>query len=215
MKESPHDRKTNTENQQAGTSRRRGEVLENAILSAAWEELQEIGYSKLTMEAVAVRAKTNKTAVYRRWPNKPKLIIAAAFKHIPKPTLEAPDTGSLREDVITFINGIIKPLQLIGAETIHGLIVDLHGDELYAKLTLPPRATDPLSIAMTNILRHAERRGEVELGKLTERIVSLPVDLIRFELLTTHTPLTDEDVFEIVDRIFLPLVRKSDTQEQG
>jgi len=97
MPESPHDRTTNNGEPQAGGSRRRGDVLENAILSAAWEELQETGYSKLTMEAVAVRAKTNKTAVYRRWPNKGKLIIASIIKYMPKPSLEAPDTGSLRD----------------------------------------------------------------------------------------------------------------------
>ncbi|CAM3210729.1 TetR/AcrR family transcriptional regulator [Paenibacillus lupini] len=209
MPESQHDSKTNNEKQQAGGSRRRGDVLENAILSAAWEELQEIGYSKMTMEAVAVRAQTNKTAVYRRWPSKEKLIIASIIKHMPKPSLVAPDTGSLREDVLTLLERIIKPMQLIGAETIHGLMVDLHGDEVHAKLTLLPRAEDPLSIAMTNILRSAEKRGEVELGELSERVVTLPIDLVRLEVLTTHTPLTDEAVIEIVDHIFLPLVQKA------
>jgi AcrR family transcriptional regulator len=208
MPESPQDNKMNNEKQQAGASRRRGDVLENAILSAAWEELQETGYSKMTMEAVAVRAQTNKTAVYRRWPSKAKLIIASMIKHMPKPSLDAPDTGSLREDVLTLLERIIKPMQLIGAETIHGLMVDLHGDEVQAKLTLSPRAEDPLSIAMTNILRSAEKRGEVELGELSERVVTLPIDLVRLEVLTTHTPLTDDAVIEIVDHIFLPLVQK-------
>lgn len=208
MPESPQDNNKNTEEKQAGGSRRRGDVLENAILSAAWEELQDIGYSKLTMEAVAVRAQTNKTAVYRRWPSKAKLIIASMIKHMPKPSLDAPDTGSLREDVLTLLERIIKPMQLIGAETIHGLMVDLHGDEVHAKMTLSPRAEDPLSITMTNILRNAEKRGEVVLEELAERVVTLPIDLVRLEVLTTHTPLTDEAVIEIVDHIFLPLVRK-------
>jgi len=212
MSESPHDRKKNNEEQQAGGSRRRGDVLENAILTAAWEELGETGYARLTMEAVAVRAKTNKTAVYRRWPNKAKLVIATMIKHLPKPSLDAPDTGSLREDVLTLMERIIKPMQLIGAETIHGLMVDFHGDEIRAKLTLSPRAEDPLAIAMTNILRNAEQRGEVELGELPERVITLPIDLVRFEVLTTHTPLTDEAVVEIVDTIFLPLVRKPNKQ---
>lgn len=101
-----------------------------------------------------------------------------------------------------------KPMQMIGAETIHGLMVEFHGDALHANMTLPPRSEDPLAIAMTNILRHAERRGEVTLEGLPERVITLPVDLVRFELLTTHTPLTDEAVIEIVDAVFLPLVRK-------
>jgi Transcriptional regulator len=212
MPKSQHDPKTNNEKQQTGSSRRRGDVLENAILSAAWEELQETGYSKLTMEAVAIRAQTNKTAVYRRWPNKAKLVVAAMIKHMPKPSLDAPDTGSLREDVLSLLDRIIKPMQLIGAETIHGLMVDLHGDELHAKMTLSPRAEDPLSIAMTNILKSAEKRGEVILEGLPERVITLPVDLVRYELLTTHTPLTDEAILEIVDTIYLPLVWKASKQ---
>ncbi|ACT04832.1 TetR/AcrR family transcriptional regulator [Paenibacillus sp. JDR-2] len=213
MTDSRQDRKKNNEEQQAGGSRRRGDVLENAILTAAWEELRETGYSKMTMEAVATRAKTNKTAVYRRWPNKAKLVIAAMIKHMPKPSLDTPDTGSLRDDVLSLMDRIIKPMQLIGAETIHGLMVDLHGDEFHAKMTLSPRAEDPLSIAMTNILKNAEKRGEVILEGLPERVITLPVDLVRYELLTTHTPLTDEAILEIVDTIYLPLVWK--TSKQG
>ncbi|WP_235959525.1 TetR-like C-terminal domain-containing protein [Paenibacillus silvestris] len=134
------------------------------------------------------------------------------MKHTPKPSLDAPDTGNLREDVLTLLERIIKPLQMIGAETIHGLLVEFHGDELHSKLTLPPRSEDPLAIAMTNILRQAEQRGELKLDELKERVITLPVDLVRFELLTTHVPLTDEAVIEIVDVIFLPLVRKGNKE---
>ncbi|GLX69782.1 TetR family transcriptional regulator [Paenibacillus glycanilyticus] len=211
MTESPKDRNQDKEEQQPGGARRRGDVLESAILSAAWDELQETGYSKMTMEAVAIRAKTNKTAVYRRWPNKAKLVIATMIKFMPKPSLDAPDTGSLREDVLALLDRIIKPMQMIGAETIHGLMVDMHGDEMHAKMDLSSRDKDPLAIAMTDILRHAEQRGEVVLEELSERIISLPIDLVRYELLTTHTPLTDEAILEIVDTIYLPLIRK----EQG
>lgn len=214
MAEQSKDRKGNNEGEQQKTkSRRRGDVLENAILSAAWEELRETSYSRLTMEAVAARAKTNKNAVYRRWPSKAKLIVAALMKHTPKPSLDAPDTGNLREDVLTLLERIIKPMQMIGAETIHGLMVEFHGDELHSKMTLPPRSEDLLAIAMKNILLNAERRGEVKLEELPDRVITLPVDLIRFELLSTHTPLTDEAVVEIVDAIFLPLVQKLNRQE--
>ncbi len=212
MPKTANDSKRKGEEQETAGTRRRGDVLEKAILSAAWEELGETGYSRLTMEAVAVRAKTNKTAVYRRWPNKAKLIVAALMKHLPKPSLDTPDTGNLRDDVLTLLGRIIKPLQMIGAETIHGLMVEFHGDELHSKLTLPPRSEDPLAVAMSSILSNAQRRGEVKLEELPERVISLPVDLVRFELLTTHTPLTDEAVIEIVDAIFLPLVRKLDKQ---
>ncbi|WP_379138749.1 TetR/AcrR family transcriptional regulator [Paenibacillus sp. sgz500958] len=207
MAEPSEDRKLNSKEQRTTGSRRHGDVLENAILTAAWEELGETGYSRLTMEAVATRAKTNKTAVYRRWPNKAELIVAALAKHTPKPSLDAPDTGNLREDVLTLLERIIKPMQMIGAETIHGLMVEYHGDELHSRMTLPSRFDDPLTLCMKNILQSAEQRGELKLEELPERVITLPLDLVRFELLTTHVPLTDKAMIEIVDMIFLPLVR--------
>jgi len=192
----------------AGT-RRRGDVLENAILQAAWDELATTGYIRLTMEAVALRAKTNKAAVYRRWPNKAKLIIAAIIKYGPKPSLEAPDTGDLRMDVLTFLQKILKPLQAIGAETIHGLMSEYPGKEHPMSTPLPPRSDDALFAAMSSIISNAEKRGELQQGQLPERVVSLPIDLLRYELLTTHVPVSDEAIAQIVDELFLPLVRSA------
>src|SRR4051794_29974940 len=57
--------------------RRRGTELEQAILRAAADELTEAGYAGLTMDRVAQRAHTNKNAIYRRWPNRAALGVAA------------------------------------------------------------------------------------------------------------------------------------------
>ena len=62
------------------TARRRGAVLEAAILRAAVEELTESGYAGLTMDRVAKRARTNKNAIYRRWPSRAALGITAYRK---------------------------------------------------------------------------------------------------------------------------------------
>ena len=39
-----------------GKTRRRGEALESALLDAAWDELQAVGYTGLTIEAEIGRA---------------------------------------------------------------------------------------------------------------------------------------------------------------
>jgi AcrR family transcriptional regulator len=194
-------------------SRRRGEILEDAILLAAWEELSAVGYTHLTMEGVAARAKTSKAVMYRRWPNKGKLVIAALKKYPLKKYLplstEAPDTGNLREDVLILLGRIIKPLQDVGAETLHGLLVDFFDKEMISSLPqiLQSQGNDRISSAMRTILEHAEKRGEIRVEKINPRIISLPVDLIRFEIITRHKPITDATLNEIVDDIFLPLVR--------
>ncbi|HET6737281.1 MAG TPA: helix-turn-helix domain-containing protein, partial [Kribbella sp.] len=58
-------------------TRRRGAALEEAILRAAVEELQEVGYRELTMDGVAARAGTSKNVIYRRWPSRAALCVAA------------------------------------------------------------------------------------------------------------------------------------------
>ena len=57
--------------------RRRGDVLERALLDAAWAELEDSGYDDLTIDAVAQRAGTSRAVLYRRWPNKQDLMLAA------------------------------------------------------------------------------------------------------------------------------------------
>lgn len=192
-------------------TRRRGKVLEDAILEAAWKELCDVGYNHLTIEGVAARAKTNKAVVYRRWANKPTLVLSVLHKFVPPLPLlpkEVPDTGDLRNDVFSFLHGIAKPLQIIGAETIHGLIVDFGKDKLISiPQIIPPKEEDKLITAMTTILKNAEIRGEVKLEKISLRIISLPLDLLRYELLTTHEPVSDKIIHEIVDDIFMPLIR--------
>ena len=59
---------------------------------------------------------------------------------------------------------------------------------------------------MTAILEAAARRGEVRFERLTPRVVSLPTDLVRHELLQTRARVPDGGLVEIVDEIFLPLV---------
>ena len=67
------------------------------IFEATLEVLADVGYDRLTMDAVAARAKASKATLYRRWTNKVSLVIEA-LQHSKGPT-EVPDTGSLREDL--------------------------------------------------------------------------------------------------------------------
>lgn len=188
-------------------TRRRGKILEVAILQAAWDELNNVGYSHLTMEGVAARAKTNKAVLYRRWPNKPRLVISTIQKHILKPITDAPNTGNLRNDVITLLGEIAKPLQAIGAETIHGLMVDSSSHIISSIPQIVSKNNeDTLSKSMMTILKNAELRGEVNLEKVSPRIISLPINLLRYEILTTHEPISDKIISEIVDDIFIPLI---------
>lgn len=196
------------EEQKKGT-RRRGEVLEEAILLAAWEELSQTGYTHLTMESVAARAGTNKAVLYRRWANKTELVMAALRKYLPKITNGIPNTGNLRDDVYTYLHARVEPLKTVGAQTIRGLMMDpLVWRKIMTSMPqiVQRRSESKMMAAMTAILKNAELRGEVRLEKLPPRIISLPFDLLQYELITKREPISDETIAEIVDDIFLPLV---------
>ena len=108
------------------------------------------------------------------------------------------------------VTGFAKPLRLVGVETIHGLLADHLNKELLASLPVIRRKgpESELMKRMLTILKNAEKRGEIKLEKIGPRIISLPLDLFRYEMLITQEPLTEETLTEIVDDIFMPLVRQ-------
>jgi AcrR family transcriptional regulator len=80
------------------TGRPRDPALDAAILAATRDLLVEHGFEGTTVEAVARAAGSGKAAVYRRWPSKTALVVAAVRDlYDPPPT---PDTGSLRDDLL-------------------------------------------------------------------------------------------------------------------
>ena len=188
-----------------GKTRRRGEALEHALLDAAWTELQAAGYAGLTMEAVADRAGTSRAVLYRRWRNRPELVLAVIRRHRPLLSGEIPDTGSLRGDVLALLRRMSSRLAEIGPETVYGLLGDYLSDaDMFA------RSRDQLlSISaevMETILKRAAGRGEARAG-VENRIATLPTALFRNELFLARIPPSEGTLVEIVDDVFLPLVR--------
>src|ERR1700721_1720719 len=86
--------------------RRRGSLLEDAILDAAWAELTEQGYADMTLEAVAKRAGTSRPVLHRRWPTRMKLATAAIVRHLTRNPLSVPDLGSVRDEIRLLLRGL-------------------------------------------------------------------------------------------------------------
>jgi AcrR family transcriptional regulator len=186
-------------------TRRRGATLENALLAAAWEELQSAGYMHLTMERVADRAGTSRAVIYRRWHNRHELVIAALRHSQPVLSGRIPDTGSLRGDVLAVLRSAATRISAIGPDTVVGLLADLLADEKasdYIQSQLLRSGTE----IMTTLLDQAATRGEAR-EDISPRIAMLPLDLLRHELILTHQPPSQRTIEEIVDEIFLPLVQ--------
>ena len=185
-------------------TRRRGPVLEAALLDAVWAELEACGYDRLTMEAVAERAGTSRAVLYRRWPSRPELVIAAIRRHRPILSDEIPDTGSLRGDVLALLQRVSERLAEIGPETVYGLIREYFGSaELFDVLN--DQVLHISADVMTTILKRAADRGEARPG-ISQRVATVPTDLFRNELFRHRIPPGESVIAEIIDEVFLPLV---------
>ncbi|MEV6419466.1 TetR/AcrR family transcriptional regulator [Streptomyces sp. NPDC051662] len=190
----------------AAQTRRRGAVLEEAILRAAADELIESGYAGLTMDQVARRAGTNKNAIYRRWPSRLALGIAA-YRQLAT-TLQPPDTGDLRDDVLELLRRANRhwssPLGMVLRE-----LMSAAGGATEFVAQLPEQSTDAVAASWLTVLGRAIARGEASPEALHPRVATVAVVLLRDEFVVRGVPTApDEVIVEIVDEVYLPLVRQ-------
>ena len=190
----------------ATRTRRRGPALEDALLDAAWAELREYGYARLTMEGVAQRAGTSRPVLARRWPTRPQLVIAALRRYRPMLSGEIPDTGTLRGDVLAVLRRISARLAELGPDTFHGLAADYFADPALVP-DFQAQVLHAGNQVMTAILKRATERGEVR-DDIPPRVATLPIDLLRHELFISLSPASERAITEIVDQVFLPLVSR-------
>ena len=177
-------------------TRRRGAVLEDAILDAAWDELAGVGYARVTMAGIAARAGTNKAALYRRWPNRTELLAAAIDRRVVPLSGQPVNTGSLRGDAIAVLQAINRRCRAAQA-------VPDPGGELAAYLRRHAAAEG--FEQMNLILRRAHQRGETGTVPPSTQVARLPVNVLHSELCLGSAPVPDQHITEIVDELFLPL----------
>jgi AcrR family transcriptional regulator len=155
----------------ASAGRPRDPRIDAAILAAAADLLVEIGYSNVTMAAVAERAGTTKTALYRRWSSKAELVHEAAFPTAPT-ALAAPE-GDIESDIRAMLAAArdVFTSPVVRA-ALPGLIADMTGDtELSARVM--SRFTglfDVVQVRLTHAVQRGEVRGDVDPGRLIEVI---------------------------------------------
>ena len=189
-------------------TRRRGAELEDAILDAAWEVLIGLGYPGFTYEAIAARAGTSRPVLYRRWPQRDDLLLATLTKFWWSQPIELPDTGALRDDAIGFLRNADSArahvLTLISVQ-----LMDYFRDTGSSLSELRDKVRDPSRPnSLETIVARAVERGEVPDRPRPARVVSLPFDLLRHEMLMTMRPVPDEVITGIVDDIWLPLLTR-------
>ncbi|QMU79610.1 TetR/AcrR family transcriptional regulator [Streptacidiphilus sp. PB12-B1b] len=185
--------------------RRRGTALEEALLAAAWAVLRENGYAGFTLEAVATHAGTSRPVLARRWASRNDLLHATITHAGVARTSPVPDTGSLRGDLIALLHEVndsrLDFATVLGVQL--GGYYQETGETLSDLREVLLRGQEPV---LEQILAAAVERGEADPDRLTPRIRSLPMDLLRHHALMTFQAMPDDGIEDIVDTIFLPLV---------
>ncbi|HEY0246831.1 MAG TPA: TetR/AcrR family transcriptional regulator [Gryllotalpicola sp.] len=187
--------------------RRRGPELEAALLEAAWDELVEVGFAKLTMESVAARASTGIAVLYRRWANKAELVLAAIDHYRSTHPVELPDTGTLRGDLLAVLTGMGEARADFFAVAA-GAFSELRAGTGLTPTQMRDRVMGEQRLArVRSIYQRAHDRGEIDLHRIPAAVLALPFDLVRHDLLMDLGPVSPARIRSIVDELVLPLVR--------
>jgi hypothetical protein len=149
--------------------------------------------------------------LYRRWPSRTALATAALGRHIAQNPIVVPDLGSVRDEICLLLRRLSDRARPDMIRLVFDMQKDLADEHSsLAEMRAQLRAQIVERDVVQTILGRAIDRGEIAAARLTPRIVSLPTDLARHEVLMTFEPLSDEAIREIVDEVFLPLVRPTD-----
>jgi AcrR family transcriptional regulator len=186
--------------------RPRDEAREQAILEAAIELLAEVGYEAMSIEAVAVRAKSSKATIYRRWPGKAELV-AEAMRRRTEPFVEdLPDTGSLRGDLLRLADLMFAGITGADGGLMCGLAVAVRSDPRFGRL-LAAHTYDHKLRSMAEVVSRAEARGELPPGADPKLILEVAPGVALFHLMSGE-PLDAAFAEHLVDHILIPLLRQ-------
>ena len=188
--------------------RRHGAQLESELLAAGWDELVEVGYARLTMESIAVRARTSEAVLYRRWANKDQLVLAALEHHRNANPVPVPDTGGLRSDLLAQLTAVSEALAGFFAIAAAAAFSGLLADTGLTPAQVRDQLLDAQSLSRVRVLyQRAHDRGEINLDRVPAAVLAMPFDLVRHDLLMDLRPPPPARIRSIVDELFLPLLR--------
>ncbi len=175
-----------------------------ALIDATAELLAEVGYDGLTMEAVAARAGVAKTTLYRRWSSKNRLV-ADAFEARARAAAAVPDSGELRQDLVTHLHEVRHRLVgTPGGRAVLGLL-GVAGREPELAQLLRDGFVTVRRAAAAQILERAAARGDTRPDLDVDLVLDLLLAPVYYRLLVSGQPVTDDYLDALVDAV-LPSV---------
>lgn len=182
-------------------ARRSGPDLTEAIKRTTLELGQELGYAKLSIEAIAARAGVGKHTVYRRWPSKGALLLDSLLS-LNESALDYPDTGDVLVDLR---HQIYATVDLLAGAPLGPLFQSLVGEAQHdpgVAAALNGRFIAPQADKTVARLKAARDQGQLSPDFDLDLAMAMLSGPLYFRLLITQEPLTHEYVDRVLDALF-------------
>lgn len=167
-------------------------------MSATFDVLSEVGYGGFTIEEVARRAGTTKPAIYRRWPTRQRLVLAALARQLGQ--IEAPNTECTLCDISECISLFVSAFERMPPDVLGPLLADCTGDptlrsEFMTSLFDPPRA------AVDETLTRALERGDLRPDLDRQLTLDLLGSLVHYRALFEHASTSQTQIESAVETL--------------
>lgn len=171
-----------------GPGRPRSARRSAGVLAAALAEIAEHGISGLAIERVAARAGVSKVTIYRRWPDKVALALAA-LEGLPE--LDVPDTGSLVDDLRALRVALV---QLVAESSLGDVLPALLAERRRTEhRDAIARYVERRSVAFGTVVERARARGELVTAVPTGLVAEMLAAPLAMSIMNREQPYTDDE----------------------
>ncbi|MEO6605945.1 MAG: TetR/AcrR family transcriptional regulator [Aeromicrobium sp.] len=177
---------------------------EQEILEATLDVLAEVGYDRLTMDAVATAARASKATLYRRWETKASLVLEAVLAQ-KGPLGEGPNTGNLRADLIASYcghGGLADERQI----AVFGSVITALSRDAEFAAGFRTKFIGPKVAASRLLFERAKERGEVRDDLDLDVVVSSLAGIVLHRQFILGEQPTTDSITKVIDQIILPAV---------
>lgn len=178
------------------------------MLAAAIELFEAVGYSRLTIDAIATRARVSKATIYRWWPNK-AAVVMEAFLTTVEPDIAFADSGSVRDDLVEQAAALAR---LLTERRLGQMVLALLGEaqaDVELATALRQGWQQPRRDAGRDVLRRAVDRGQLRTDCDIDLVLDGIYGPIYLRLLFGHAPLDRPDIDQLVDQALAGVTRVS------
>jgi AcrR family transcriptional regulator len=184
---------------------------EQEIFEAALTVLADVGYDRLTMDAVAHAAHASKATLYRRWNSKVALVIDA-LKSTKGPSI-IPDTGNLRDDLLSSYCGVGGLTDHSSVDTLASVLTAMTRDPEFAE-AFRRDVIGPKVAATLAIYERAQARGEIRDDVDLELIGGALAGIVLHRHYMAGDFPDQNLIARVLDQIILPAVQPKTSEKE-